>query len=44
MDDMDLGNGWPSNYPETNHQVFSHWYIRKNEQKVALTLSRAKPE
>ena len=28
-------NAWYSNYPETNHQVFSHPYIRKNIQKVA---------
>ncbi|MCK4489418.1 MAG: hypothetical protein KAU23_04110, partial [Anaerolineales bacterium] len=38
---IDLWNGWYSNYPETNHQVFSHPYIRVNKQKVALTMSRA---
>lgn len=41
---MDFQNGWYSNYPLMNHQAFSHWYIRKNKQKVALILSRAKPE
>ena len=41
---IDLWNGWYSNYPETNHQVFSHPYIRENKGKVVLTISRAKLE